>query len=68
MNDFRLSLGIEFDDKYIDAKNKLFESYEALKKLTDAQKQQLVIEFVKSVGMTAAFLQFAKYINNGGQI
>lgn len=66
MNDFRPSLGIEFDDKYIDAKNKLFESYKAFKQLTEVQKQQLVIEFSESVGMTAAFLQFAKYLNNGG--
>ncbi len=68
MNEIRPSFGIEFDDKYIEAKKELFKCYEAFIKLTDAQKQQLVIEFSEAVGMTAAYLQFATYINNGGQV
>lgn len=34
MNGFKPTIGIEFDDKYIDAKNKLLKLIEALDKLT----------------------------------
>ena len=67
MNEIRPTIGIEFNDKYIYAKNKLFESYKAFKQLNEAQKQQLAIEFLNSVGMPDAFEQFVRYINNGGR-
>ncbi len=66
MNEIRPSFGIEFDDKYIEAKKELFKCYEAFIKLTDAQKQQLAIEFLKSVGMADAVEKFMRYMNNGG--
>ena len=67
MNSFKPSFGIEFDDKYIDAKNKLIDFISALNKLTEVQKQQLANEFIASVSMAASFEQFVKYMNNGGQ-
>lgn len=68
MNGIRPSLGIEFDDKYIDAKAKLIDFFSALNKLTEVQKQQLANEFIASVSTAASFEQFVKYMNNGGQI
>ena len=67
MNRFKPSLGIEFDDKYIDAKNKLIDFISALNKLTEVQRQQLANEFITSVSISASFEQFAKYMSNGGQ-
>lgn len=67
MNEIRPTIGIEFEYKYIDAKNRLIDFISALNKLTEVQKQQLAIEFLKSVGMTVAFEQFVKYMNNGGR-
>ena len=40
MNNFKPSLGIEFNDKYIDAKNKLINFIAALNELTEIQRQQ----------------------------
>lgn len=68
MNDFRLTVGIEFDDKYIDAKNKLLEFVKALNNLTDAQKSQLAGEVIQSMGMAGLYEQFVRYMNNGGQV
>lgn len=68
MNGFRPTIGIEFDDKYIDAKTKLIDFVVALSKLTDPQRQQLANEFIASVGMAASFEQFVKYMNNGGRL
>lgn len=67
MNGFKPTIGIEFDNKYIDAKNKLFELIEALDKLTPMQKERLAREFIASMGMAASFEQFMNYMNNGGQ-
>ena len=70
MNDFRPTIGIEFDDNYKEAKNKLIEFIAALNKLTEEQSQELAREFLMSVGMGALFeqfIKFAKFINNGGR-
>lgn len=67
MNNFKPSLGIEFNDKYIDAKNKLINFIAALNELTEIQRQQLANEFLTSVGAADSFEQFAKYMNNGGR-
>jgi len=66
MNGFRPTIGIEFDDKYINAKNKLVEFVGALNDLTDAQRCQLAKEVMASVGMATSFEQFVSYMNNGG--
>ena len=68
MNDFRPSLGIEFDDKYTDAKNKLIDFMVSLNESTEMQKQQLAKEFIASASMAASLEQFVIYMNNGGQV
>lgn len=67
MNDFRLSFGIEFENNYIDAKNKLTNFIAAFSKLTEMQKQQLANEFITSVSMAASLEQFINYMNSGGR-
>mgnify|MGYP000061696833 CR=1 FL=1 len=67
MNGFKPTIGIEFDDKYIDAKNKLLKLIEALDKLTPMQKEHLAREFIVSMSMAASFEEFMNYMNNGGQ-
>ena len=68
MNEFRPTVGIEFDDKYVEAKAKLVEFVKALNALTSEQRRQLASEFLASMGMAASFEQFVGYMNNGGQI
>lgn len=63
MSDFRPVMGIEFDDKYIDAKNKLIDFLKALNQLTLAQKEQLTREYLTS----AVFSEFMQFMNNGGR-
>lgn len=67
MYEFRPTIGIEFDDKYINAKNKLIDFVGTWSDLTDAQKYQLTKEFMVSFGMAASFEQFVSYMNNGGR-
>ncbi len=67
MNDFRPSLGIEFENNYIDAKNKLINFIAAFSKLTEIQKQQLANEIITSASMAASFEQFVNYTNSGGR-
>ena len=67
MNGFRPTIGIEFDDKYIDAKTKLIDFVEALNKFTDLQRQQLANEFIASFGMANTVELFVEYMNNGGR-
>lgn len=66
MNGFKPVVGIEFDDKYINAKNKLIEFAKAVNELTDTQRAQLAQEFITSYGMAASLEQFVSYMNNGG--
>lgn len=68
MNEFRPTLGLEFDDKYIEAKTKLIELIKALNDLTAEQSRYLANEFLTSIGMAASFEQFVRYMNNGGQM
>lgn len=68
MNEFRPTIGIEFDDKYIEAKTKLMELVKALNALTAEQSRQLANEFLTSMRMAASFEQFLSYMNNGGQM
>ena len=67
MNDFKLSAGIKFDDKYIEAKNKLIDFISALNELEDEQRRKLANEFIASVSISSSFEQFVRYINNGGR-
>lgn len=68
MNNFRPTIGIEYDNKFIDAKSKLIEFIKALNALTPEQSRQLANEFLSSVAMAASLEQFVSYMNNGGQV
>lgn len=66
MSGFRPTIGIEFEDKYIDAKNKLIELVKALDGLTDTQRAQLAQEYITSYSMATSLEQFVNYMKNGG--
>ena len=66
MNGIRPTVGIEFDDKYINEKNKLIEFVKSLDELTDTQKAQLAQEFITSYSIATSLEQFVSYMKNGG--
>ena len=66
MNGIRPTIGIEFDDKYTNAKNKLIELVKALDELTDNQRAQLAQEYITSYSMATSLEQFISYMKNGG--
>ncbi len=68
MNGFKPTIGIEFDDKYIDAQNKLNDFIKALNNLTPVQRERLAREYIASMGMAAVLEQFINYMNNGGRL
>lgn len=68
MDNSRPTLGIEFDDKYLDAKNKLIEFLQALKDLTPAQSNALANEFITAMGIASSFDALIALMNNGGRI
>ena len=66
MNGIRPTVGIEFDDKYVNAKNKLIDFVKALDELNDIQRAQLAQEVIASYSMGISFEQFVSYMKNGG--
>jgi len=66
MNGFRPTVGIEFDDKYTNAKNKLLDFIKTLDELDDIQKAKLAQEFITSYSMATSLEQFVNYMKNGG--
>ena len=66
MNGFRPTVGIEFDDEYTNAKNKLIDFVKALDELPDPQRAQLAQEFITSYSMATSLEQFVNYMKNGG--
>lgn len=66
MNEIRPTVGIEFNDKYTNAKNKLIDFVKALDELNDIQRAQLAQEFITSYSMAISFEQFVSYMKNGG--
>ena len=66
MNGIRPTVGIEFDDKYTNAKNKLLDFIKALDELDDIQKAKLAQEFITSYSMAISLEQFVSYMKNGG--
>lgn len=66
MNGIRPTVGIEFDDKYANAKNKLIDFVKTLDELNDIQREQLAQEFITSYSMAISFEQFVSYMKNGG--
>lgn len=67
MDNFKLTLGVEFDDKYLDAKNRLIEFLKALKELTPAQSNALGNEMLTAMGIASSFDALIALMNNGGQ-
>lgn len=67
MNGIRPTVGIEFDDKYTNAKNKLIELVQSLDALTDTQRAQLAQEYITSYNTATSLKQFVSYMKNGGQ-
>ncbi len=65
MDGIKPTVGIEFDAKYKNAKNKLIELIKALDELTDAQRAKLAQEFFTSYGMAISFEQFVSYMKKG---
>ena len=65
MNGIRPTVGIKFDDKYTNAKNKLLDFIKALDELDDIQKAKLAQEFITSYSMAISFEQFVSYMKNG---
>lgn len=68
MDNFRPTLGIEFDDKYLNAKTKLIEFLKAIKDLTPAQSNALANEFLTAMGIASSFDALIALMNNGGRI
>ena len=66
MNGIRPTIGIEFDDKYTNAKNKLIELVKLLDELTDTQRVQLAQEYITSYSTATSLEQFVSYMKNGG--
>ena len=66
MNGIRPTVGIEFDDKYTNAKNKLLDFIKTLDELDDIQKAKLAQEFITSYSKANSFEQFVSYMKNGG--
>ena len=62
MNGIRPTVGIEFDDKYTNAKNNLIELVKALDGLTDTQRAQLAQEYITSYSMATSLEQFVNYM------
>lgn len=60
MNGIRPTVGIEFDDKYTNAKNKLLDFIKTLDELDDIQKAKLAQEFITSYSMVLTMQR--KYI------
>lgn len=67
MDNFKLTLGVEFDDKYLDAKNRLVEFLKALKELTPAQSNALGNELLTALGISSSFDALIALMNNGGK-
>ena len=67
MDNFKLTLGVEFDDKYLDAKNRLVEFLKALKELTPAQSNALGNELLTALGIASSFDTLIALMNNGGK-
>lgn len=68
MDNFRPTLGIESDDKYLNAKTKLIEFLKAIKDLTPAQSNALANEFLTAMGIASSFDALIALMNNGGRI
>lgn len=64
MNGIRPTVGIEFDDEYINAKNKLIEFVKAWSELNPLQREQLTLEVIASCEVATSFEQVVGYMNS----
>lgn len=65
MYGIRPTLGVEFEDKYKDAKNKLIDFVKALDELTQEERNNLATEFITSFGVATSFDEFVRHMNGG---
>ena len=68
MDNFRPTLGIESDNKYLNAKTKLIEVFKAINELSPVQRNTLANEVLTSMGIASSFDMFIALINNGGKV
>lgn len=66
MNNFRPTVGIEFEDRYLEAKNKLIDFMKALHVLTPAQNEELSMELLTAMGIADSFETLISMLNKGG--
>lgn len=68
MDNFRPTLGIEFDDKYLNAKTKLIEFFKAINELAPVQRNTLANEVLTTMGIASSFDMLIALMNNGGKV
>lgn len=66
MNNFRPTVGVEFGDKYLEAKNKMIDFMKALNALTPAQNKELAMELLSAMGIADSFDTFISILKKGG--
>lgn len=68
MNDFKLTMGIEFEDKYKEAKRKMLDFKKAFDELTVTEQKRLVEEAVAVAGFAISAEQLINFMKFGGQL
>lgn len=66
MNNFRPTVGVEFGDKYLEAKNKMIDFLKALSALTPVQSNELAKELLSAMGIADSFDTLISILNIGG--
>ncbi len=64
MNEIRPTVGFEFTDEYKEALRKLNECAVALDKLSPAQREQVIWDYMESIGKLALLQQFIAFVNS----
>ncbi len=64
MNGFKPTIGIEFDDKYIDAKNKFIDFWKSLNQLSPQQRDCLGKECLEFIGASALYEKLNVMLSN----
>lgn len=67
MNSLKPTIGFEFEDKYLEAKNKLIDLIKALKELTPAQSKELAMELLAAIGIVDSYEALISLLSKGGQ-
>ncbi len=66
MNEIKPTIGFEFTDEYKEAMRKLGECAMALEKLSPVQREQVIRDYMVSIGKGALLQQFIAFMNNRG--